>query len=582
MEMEPSGRRVRRRYESPRLERSEDETGRSLRLFLVAKSELRKRFDSRILKALRPLAGVRHFGLRRYLRNASGKSLDDIIDDSAKGIWQSFIQDPGLYHQIDLIDEYGIDIENELCLFCEEMIKEMLELLGSLPKTKQRRSRYQILKLRTFKRNIRRYRQDNTSLYLEEYRTRYSRRKRGEWLETQSREEKVQGNTSTLHEEEAVVDRGKFSMETEEKEQEGSGKVEVQGQAVVSGGKISPETGETEQEESSFADYRRGWENLMGQGNSFENSTLLSPMLFTPCTPGRISMDATVGRTFQVHSVKIAELKGHQWPLKVYGVVAARDEVDKNRNPLFLCSRDDCQILDQEDPFLRLTGPCRAIVSEEPIEIEIQLRVKHEKKSDDMPLISRVFYYDGDYGHALHSSVIENHFCTVELSYQQLEESVQATIFGVHVQGFWAFPYGFRVACSSLPQGSIEDGDESKHSQVVLFDSKYGKMPMGVCGDLDLSRQVVSVELEGKLGVFIQAYGPYDGTDMHGSIFITPKECNTSQHTCYVGGYEVNMTVAWSLLVADETLIKMTGYVDPFVDLPPLHLSLLEKLGLSE
>lgn len=100
-----------------------------------------------------------------------------------------------------------------------------------------------------------------------------------------------------------MVGGGKFSMETEEEEQR-SGRVEVEGQAVVGGGKISTETGEsiteTEQEESSFADYRRGWENLMGQGSSFENSTLLSPMLFTPCTPGCISIDAIVGRTFQV------------------------------------------------------------------------------------------------------------------------------------------------------------------------------------------------------------------------------------------------------------------------------------------
>lgn len=111
------------------------------------------------------------------------------------------------------------------------------------------------------------------------------------------------------------------------------------------------------------------------------------------------------------------------------------------------------------------------------------------------------------------------------------------------------------------------------------------KLPMGECGYLNLSRQVVSVELDGKLGVFIQAYAASDeddGIDKHGSIYITPQECNTSQHTCDVGGYEVKMTIAWSLLVADETLIKMTGYVDPFADLPPLHPSWLEKLGLSE
>jgi hypothetical protein len=67
-------------------------------------------------------------------------------------------------------------------------------------------------------------------------------------------------------------------------------------------------------------------------------------MMFTHCS----SAGAVVGRTFQVYSVKIAEIKGIQWPLKVYGVVAARDDVDKHRNPLFLRSRDNYQIVHQK------------------------------------------------------------------------------------------------------------------------------------------------------------------------------------------------------------------------------------------
>jgi hypothetical protein len=50
-----------------------------------------------------------------------------------------------------------------------------------------------------------------------------------------------------------------------------------------------------------------------------------------------------------VFSVKVSKLREDlQWPLDVYGVVAARDSVDRNRNLLFNRTRDNCQRLDTE------------------------------------------------------------------------------------------------------------------------------------------------------------------------------------------------------------------------------------------
>lgn len=94
----------------------------------------------------------------------------------------------------------------------------------------------------------------------------------------------------------------------------------------------------------------------------------LSPMYFTHNTPGiEIEDDlvATTGASLQIFSFKIAEIKGDlEWPLHVYGVVAARDEVDYNRNLLFNRTRNHAQLVTQDDPFLRLTGPSRAILPE--------------------------------------------------------------------------------------------------------------------------------------------------------------------------------------------------------------------------
>ena len=52
----------------------------------------------------------------------------------------------------------------------------------------------------------------------------------------------------------------------------------------------------------------------------------------------------------QVYSIKVAEREGFalEWPLKGYGVVAARVVFDYRRNLLFLRTRDECQILTSE------------------------------------------------------------------------------------------------------------------------------------------------------------------------------------------------------------------------------------------
>ncbi|CAO2167058.1 unnamed protein product [Urochloa humidicola] len=71
----------------------------------------------------------------------------------------------------------------------------------------------------------------------------------------------------------------------------------------------------------------------------------------------------------QIFSVKVTQLKeeGLNWPLHVYGSVATRDSPDPRRNLLFHRTRDNCQIVTQEDPFLLITGPTRAVVLIDPV-----------------------------------------------------------------------------------------------------------------------------------------------------------------------------------------------------------------------
>uniref|UniRef100_A0A453DKE3 DUF6598 domain-containing protein n=1 Tax=Aegilops tauschii subsp. strangulata TaxID=200361 RepID=A0A453DKE3_AEGTS len=65
-----------------------------------------------------------------------------------------------------------------------------------------------------------------------------------------------------------------------------------------------------------------------------------------------------------------------KWPLSVYGVVAARDTVDCNRNLLFSRSRIRGQLLSGHDSYLRLTGPSRAILVGDYVDFEVELKVR--------------------------------------------------------------------------------------------------------------------------------------------------------------------------------------------------------------
>ncbi|KAI5009343.1 hypothetical protein ZWY2020_011480 [Hordeum vulgare] len=350
-----------------------------------------------------------------------------------------------------------------------------------------------------------------------------------------------------------------------------------------------------EKEKNFFDSYRESTE-FSSRRVSFEQQTTLSPMFFTHCTPGRsLPYHAeTEGISLQVYSFKIAEISGNlHWPLQVYGVVAARDNSDRKRNIIFSRPRHDCQELTSADPFLRLTGPSRAIMALNPVDFEVQLKLKGATESADRELMNRRDHYIGstidseggtDTEDGIETLTFSNYLCTAELRVEELHGSVQATFLGVRVVGGgpWPFEYGGRIACCSPAHeivcvacdGIAEVVDVSSRFQVILLDSRdchltnrkdprgcvRGEMPIGKGGYLDLSRCFVSVEVrkenrrqyKDSLKVFLQSYSESGGIAAQSHVKIRPKTCNISRHTCDLGGSKVEITIAWSAIVRTD------------------------------
>lgn len=345
----------------------------------------------------------------------------------------------------------------------------------------------------------------------------------------------------------------------------------------------SSSTGEEEFADSTgeeeFAAYRRMWELV--NGNNFEEFTALTSMLFTSCTPGRMPWYAASGRSLQVYSIKITEIIDLEWPLLVYGIIVARDTVDSRRNPLFLCPRDEWQCITQQDPFLRLTGPTRAILCQDEVSFEIQLKLKGRAESEDRVFISSSLSHNAGAGDRFCTLSVSNRFCKIELCVEQFKHSVQATIMDVHVVEHGSqspFPHGGQVVCSSLPRG-IHEVAWPTSRQILLVDSVDGRRFMDDHGYIDLQRNVVSAELRAELIVCIKVYSPCG--DICGDVHFTPKKCNFSKERIVLGDTEVEVTVAWSLLVSDDASIQASGHVDPFGMCPPLHPSLIKEMDWS-
>ncbi|KAI4990774.1 hypothetical protein ZWY2020_039145 [Hordeum vulgare] len=303
---------------------------------------------------------------------------------------------------------------------------------------------------------------------------------------------------------------------------------------------------------AAYKERRVSWESIWGspvmRSGGFNDITTLSPMYFTPSAPAIIPYTGFATMALQIYSIEICDLNDSlKWPLYVYGVVAARDVVDGNRNLLFSRSRANCQVLTEKDPFLHLTGPSRAILAEYPVDFEVELRVKDGTESQDEALMSST---DHHIFATADTAVFFSCLCSAKLSLETVFSAVQATILSISVVGGRScFEYGGRVSCSSYTEGVI--ADECREVVLIDCDEKFLEDGLG-SSYVSLSRNVVTVKSEGSLKITIKEYTKSRLVAHEAQLDFPAQHCQVSTRECVVGEHKVVVVIAWSLLVRDK------------------------------
>lgn len=290
------------------------------------------------------------------------------------------------------------------------------------------------------------------------------------------------------------------------------------------------------------AQFRDTWNRMYSRYHGrFEDTTKIPNKRFTYKKPGPQD-NAGTPTTLQIFSLKVARIKGGlQWPLHVFGMVAIRDTVDRNRNMVFHRPRHNCQILTQEVPYLKLIGPTRAVLVLDPLTFEVDLKVKGATESEDKCLSFLAVSY-------IHYSRLDSHLLkrdyksklsTLEFELGSIKYSVEATVSLRVKSGSW--PDGFRVQFAAST-ASIGD------AEIILLDSEDDEVPVaGYYGNIKLSRCVVSVEVYGRLSLFVKAWHGDDIYKWRSKSF-KAKTAGTSAGIIDCVFCTMDVSIAWSLI----------------------------------
>ncbi|CAL5080773.1 unnamed protein product [Urochloa decumbens] len=232
-------------------------------------------------------------------------------------------------------------------------------------------------------------------------------------------------------------------------------------------------------------------------------------------------------------SVKIA-CSDVGFPIRVYGTVIVRDSVDERCVYNFRCSGDHCQLINSEAESLILTGPKRGLALLGDIYVEIDLKIK-DHLGQDRELSKGLLIIRGLASRSLTGSVVQTRslatrLSTVDVTYRVVERAVEGTIAVEVLQG------GFH--------GKITANTSSIQEIIVLYDSKEADaLAVDDCGDIQLMRPVVSVDVEDTL--LIDAHTSDDKSEC---ILFTPRVNGGDEIQINVGATKMRVKLFWSLM----------------------------------
>ncbi|CAM0942905.1 unnamed protein product [Alopecurus aequalis] len=327
------------------------------------------------------------------------------------------------------------------------------------------------------------------------------------------------------------------SEEPEESEPEKDGKAEssLSKEGSAKTGDVLPAVRVFEYAEAFGARFQSFWDTCWSAFCAYDETTTIPAMRYTHDRDANV----TTKDTLQVLSVKVESIEeGLRWPLQVFGMVSARDVVDRKRNIIFHRERDNCQTITEQDPYLTLTGPSRpVVVCIDPSYIEVVLKVKGATESEDKEL-SRLaaVYRQSCWINGLYPCELS----TLELRFSPVFGSVEATVHVKVTGGSW--PDGFK--------GVFSAATARKECAVVkLLEVGDDGLPVDAAdGMIRLSRRVVSVELHGMLKVFVSACSAAGDEEEVCEASFVPAEAGVSSGVeLKIGSCRMEATVAWSL-----------------------------------
>uniref|UniRef100_A0A0D9X492 DUF6598 domain-containing protein n=2 Tax=Leersia perrieri TaxID=77586 RepID=A0A0D9X492_9ORYZ len=310
--------------------------------------------------------------------------------------------------------------------------------------------------------------------------------------------------------------------------------------------------------------FRSDWQLWFRCHGSFEDTTRIPPMRYTHKPPAE-RFSACVSPTLQIFSVKVGETRGDlRWPLHVFGIVAMRDDLDRNRNIVFHRTRDNCQTLTKEDRNLVLVGPTRAVTlsTPHPMIIEVELKVKGTTESEDKDLsylAVRIVCNDTTYSRMLKSCSYTSKLSTMEFSLGYVAFSVEATISVQIIRGSWpdscrglftAFTTGFHCKGTACEDSVASIDDE----RIVLLDSRGAKVVVNGDGKIELSRRVVSAESLGKLNLSVKAWEVDNNVVEKVEVFPS-LEAGLSKSMIAFDFCTLEVIVGWSLISCDPVFV---------------------------